>query len=151
LDFRLNPNSPGTAPNKDDTVVVYIKGHGLALDVSDQSPANATTVGSNSDNIRPILIKSLSETDLARSWYTDDDLVIDVGQMLQALAAVPDIRKLVIFDTVHLNYDPRLGTLVNAFPSVVKRIVDQLPSRASLWVLVGQNDGEIAVSLPEGG
>jgi len=54
----------------------------------------------------------------------------------------------VILDAVHLNYDPRLGTLINSFPQAVKQAVEQLPQRNNLWVLVGQSDGEFAMGIP---
>lgn len=127
--------------NNGDTLVVYVKGHGFAIDTSN---------GEKPD-VRPVLIKSLGETDLASSWYRDERHVIDVRQFLEALAAASNIRKLVVFDAVHMNYDPRLGTLVNAFPAAVKQAVEQLPFRSNLWVIVGQNDGELSVGLPSAG
>src|SRR5262245_3105882 len=120
-----------------DALVIYIKGHGLAVDVGDSKP-----------DVRPLIITSLSETDLAGPWFRDESHVIDVSALLGELARLPEQRKLVVFDAVHLNYDPRLGSLVNAFPQAVQKAVEQLPARSNLWVLLGQGDGELAVGLP---
>jgi hypothetical protein len=121
-----------------DTLVIYLKGHGLAIDVStDEKP-----------DIRPLLVKSLGESDLTGPWYRDEALTIDVAVWLRELSQLAEVRKVVILDAVHLNYDPRLGTLANAFPQAVLQAVEQLPKRSNLWVIMGQGDGELAVGLP---
>src|SRR6185369_9699421 len=64
------------------------------------------------------------------------------------LSSRSQLRKLVILDAVHLNYDPRLGTLVNGFPQAVQEAVERLQEKKNLWVVLGQASGELAVSLP---
>jgi hypothetical protein len=141
LSFPRSAAGGSSAIKNGDMLVIYIKGHGLALDVSKN----------DKPDVRPLIVKSLSEGDLSAAWYSDDRHVVDVRELLQQLAAVSGVRMLVIFDAVHLNYDPRLGTLVNAFPTTVKQTLDQLPTRSNLWVLVGQGDGELAVGLSTAG
>src|SRR5262245_8999820 len=141
LTFSLGEKGSSSFLGPTDTLVLYIKGHGLAIDVSD---------GERPD-MRPLVVKSLSERDLAGAWFRDPGLTIDVSELLRELAQFSEMKKLIILDAVHLNYDPRLGMLVNAFPQAVKNTIENLPSRRNLWVLVGQSDGQRAVGLPGAG
>ena len=138
LPFTLEGHSGELRLGASDTLVIYIKGHGLAIDISQ----------TDAPDVRPLLIKSLSETDLATPWFRDEAHTIDVGVLLAGLAKLPELRKLVILDAVHLSYDPRLGSLVNAFPQAVREAVERLPQRSNLWVVLGQGDGELGVGLP---
>jgi hypothetical protein len=160
---QLSPESTGSRLNfstaasgevplaQKDTLVVYIKGHGLVIDDTGEGTAGRDKVGSAPASLRPVIVKSLSENDLAGAWYRDSTLLLDVRQLLQGFAELPAVQTLVIFDCLHVNYDPRLGMLVNAFPSAVKQAVEKLPTRENLWVLVGQGDGELAVGVPGAG
>src|SRR5439155_15253278 len=75
LTFGQPASGASPAIKTGDTLVIYIKGHGLALDVS----------ASEKPDVRPILVKSLSETDLSSPWYRDEQHVIDIRELLQEL------------------------------------------------------------------
>jgi hypothetical protein len=126
--------------NKNDLVVVYVKGHGLA--------AEAGAAGSH-QAAAPLIIKSLGEESFTESrWWENAANTLNVEEFLRALAAERELKKLVIFDSVHMSYDPRLGMLTNAFPQAVKAAAAGLKAD-HLWVVVGQSGGqELSRGLP---
>lgn len=133
--FELLDSAPGTGGQdyplkKKDTLIVYIRGHGLAT-----LPPGAT-------NPQPILV-----TRFERLQEITERNSISVATLLERLAAIPDVNKLVILDAVHFNYDPRLGQLVNQFPTAVAAAI---PADAqNLWVLLPTASGEQTAIVPQ--
>lgn len=137
--FERRGKSPGKYRiGKNDRLVIYIKAHGFALDVSK----------TGQKDIQPLLVKRLNEEDLATAWQESAAHVLNAGQLLQELAGLRDVHTLVVFDVVHVNYDPRLGVVVNAFPDALRQAAEKLPGRGNLSVVCCQASGELSAGLP---
>lgn len=115
---------------KGDTLLLHIRAHGMAL----LTPDNPQP--------QPFLITSFkSMDDLPQSN------AIPVAELLKTLATHEDVQIVVVLDAVHFNYDPRLGQLVNEFPTAV---ASAMPAKAkNLWVILPSSSGEISVVSPE--
>lgn len=151
LSKRINPLSeaadklaferPGSSAEfrlgKGDRLIVYIKAHGLALDVA----------GSGEPDIQPVLIKRLSERNLATAWYQSEDSVLRVADLVKQLSRLTDLQTLLVLDAVHANYDPRLGVIYNAFPEAVAQAAKDVPSD-NLTIVLCQSSGELSAGAP---
>ncbi|MEX2176506.1 MAG: caspase family protein [Pirellulaceae bacterium] len=139
IEFQRNDKRP-VSLQPGDTLVIYVKGHGIALDLgTDEQP-----------RVVPLLVTSLTEEDLGGNWGksggTSRDCKLNVAELLKELATLEGIPKVVILDAMHLGYDPRLGTLANAFPEAVAQSIP--PDAKDLWVVLAAGDGEVAVDDP---
>lgn len=111
---------------KDDTVLLFIRAHGMAV-----LPAGETEP-------QPYLVTSFEGLEELTPRNS-----ISVAELLGQLAANRDVKTIVVIDAVHFNYDPRLGQLVNEFPTAVAKAI---PADASnLWVVLPSSTGEISV------
>lgn len=141
LTFTRTKRSGNYQLAKNDRLLIYVKAHGIALDA-----ANA-----NQPDVRPLLIKSLNEADLESEWYQGEKNVIDVSSLLEELAKQPDLQVVLVLDVVHLNFDPRLGMVINAFPEALRRIAEKIADPGRLSIVVAQGDGELSVAMPSEG
>ena len=118
------------ALRKGDTLLLYIRAHGMAV---------LPSKGTDPDPYLVTSFAGLSETSAANSILVTD--------LFRQLAANRDVKTVVILDAVHFNYDPRLGQLANQFPTAV---VKALPTDATnLSVILPSGNGELTVISPE--
>lgn len=143
LRFARHRGTPGEVPlTPRDTLIVYVKAHGIAL-----RPA-----ASDPPQLVPLLLKTLVEEDLASDWSQSPAKVLPVGPLFTALASVPAQRKLLILDALHLGHDPRLGAVTNLFPqAVAQTAASTLATRRDLWVVVPGAGGEVSCASPDNG
>ncbi len=132
LDDADQPKLSQRVLRKDDTLVIYVRAHGVAV------------LPGKDDNGQP-------QPYLVTSFEGLEDLTpqnsISVAELLKSLAARPDIKTVVVLDAVHFNYDPRLGQLVNEFPTAV---ANAIPAAApNLWVILPTSTGELSVVSPQ--
>ena len=143
LRFSRQRGTPGTerlAPG--DTLIVYIKAHGIAVHQPSAGQAALT----------PLLLKTLTEDDLATNWWTQDRYVLPLGPLLESLASLQDNPQLVILDAVHLTHDPRLGVVTNLLPHAVRQLAQrELEARRNFWLVVPGPGGEPSSTLPSTG
>jgi hypothetical protein len=124
----------GKRLRKHDTLVLYIRAHGMAMIDGKDLTVPPT----------PFLVSSFQG--LANVSHSNS---LSVADLLQNLSLMPEVKKLVILDAVHFNYDPRLGQLVNQFPSAV---ANAYPVTArNLWVVMPGENGETSVIAPQQG
>jgi flagellar basal body-associated protein FliL len=115
---------------KDDTLLLYIRAHGMA------------TLPAEGNEPQPFLVTSFEGLEELTPRNS-----ISVGELFQQLAANRDVKTVVILDAVHFNYDPRLGQLVNEFPQAVAKA---LPAdAANLWVVLPSGNGELSLVSPQ--
>ena len=130
LDVLGKPTVQRETFRKGDTLLLHIRAHGLALLTPGQPEP------------QPFLVKSFKNLeDLTQSNS------ISVADLLKTLATHEDLQVVVVLDAVHFNYDPRLGQLVNEFPTAV---ANAMPANAkNLWVVLPSTSGEITVVSAE--
>ncbi|QDU28252.1 hypothetical protein ETAA8_33520 [Anatilimnocola aggregata] len=129
-DGTLRPSNKSL--RKQDTLIIYIRAHGLAM-IEGKDPQAKPT---------PFLVTSFQG--LANISQSNS---ISVNELFANLAKLADVKKLVIIDAVHFNYDPRIGQLVNQFPSAVAQA---FPVNAkNLWVILPGETGELSVVAPQ--
>jgi hypothetical protein len=141
--YRGNQRGKVAAPLRGDTLLVYIKGHGLAVDLgTEEAP-----------DVQPVLIKNLPDDALAGDWLRSSSSVVKVGDLLGELAARSTVRVVLILDAAHLGYDPRLGVLANGFSEAVQQAMQKRlpPTAKNVWVVLGTSGGELSAAEPATG
>ena len=111
--------------DKNDSLILYIGAHGLSdFDHAKNDEAESTAV--------------LLQRDFSLS---NSSAVLPVREILDTVKECKAPKKLVVFDSGYLNYDRRLGVMINDF---AKLVADQVKEVAdpNLWVICGSSVGE---------
>ncbi len=118
------------ALRKEDTLLLFIRAHGMA------------TLPAEGNEPQPYLVTSFEGLEELTPRNS-----ISVAELFQQLAANRDVKTVVILDAVHFNYDPRLGQLINEFPQAVAKAI---PADATnLWVVLPSGTGELSLVSPQ--
>lgn len=109
-----------------DTLVVYLAAHGISVDGKPYLLARPF------DSRRP------------------DTERISIETLLQQISKSPAKNKVLLLNAGSIDYDPRLGMLVNEFPRLLRRAVDRLGD-PKLWVLCSHSELEHSHVSPAAG
>ena len=135
--FQNAGQQPASLSDRD-TLVIYVRAHGAVADLGEDGRPE----------LRPVLIKSLSEGELAGDWTKSQ--MLDVGTLLAHVAQThSELKTIVVLDVVHLVYDPRLGVLGNSFAEQVQRCWPE--GADNLWAIVTTSGDELATVAPGDG
>ncbi|WP_254509714.1 hypothetical protein [Anatilimnocola floriformis] len=130
FDTAGKPSASRQSIRKGDTLLLYIRAHGIAV-----LPTKGTEP-------LPYLV-----TSFAGLAETTTENAILVSELFRQLAANRDVKTVLVLDAVHFNYDPRLGQLINQFPSAVAKALPE--DATNLCVILPSSNGELTVISPQ--
>ncbi len=116
-----------------DAEILYVSTHGMAFHGKAYLMKSSFLRASQS-----------AKTELSPNSERLADGLYDAGELLQRLSQSRAGLKLLVLDAGRIAYDPRLGILLNDFPSLLAQVVRDDVADGRLWVLVSHSTGQIS-------